>query len=216
MIRTFKFKLTGFMPLLMHADSIDESDMVSKWRKDPSNKGVSVAGDDRSPAWTWQTYLYHDGNHVAMPSDNIMVALRDAGKQMILKKQKTFKEITQSGLLITSDYCQFKSNGKQIGIESVRNLREKQFEEQCDHAKQIGFSLFSKRVRIGTAKHIRVRPRFDNWEVSGEILAKKDEITKDILSQLFTLAGGQGLCDWRPGCKTPGPYGQFTAEVAEV
>lgn len=99
-MKKFKFQMTGFMPLLMHADNIEGSDELQEWRRNPANKGVTVAGDDRSPGWTWQTYCYHDGENIVMPSENVMVALRQAGAQMILKKQKTFKEITQSGLLI--------------------------------------------------------------------------------------------------------------------
>jgi len=72
MIKRYRFELTGFMPLLMHADNIEGSDELTEWRKLPANKGLSVPGDDRSPGWTWQTYLYHDGEHVVMPADLVV------------------------------------------------------------------------------------------------------------------------------------------------
>lgn len=208
-----QFTLTGRMPLLMHADDVESADLLESWRKDPSNKNSSRAGDDRSPSWTWQTYCYSDGTHLAMPAENVMVALRQAGTQMILKKQKTFKEITQSGLLIATEYCEFFSNGKQVPVSAVDGLREKTFSEQRAGAKKLGFDLFIKRARVGTSKHIRVRPRFDKWEVRGMMHILKPELTFEVVQQLFDLAGSVGICDWRPGCKTPGPYGMFSSKV---
>ncbi len=215
-MKKYQFTLTGFMPLLMHADNIEGSDELQEWRKQPANKGVSVAGDDRSPGWTWQTYCYHDGHHVVMPAENIMVALRQAGAQMILKKQKTFKEITQSGLLIDGEACDFFCGENQIKWSSILALRDLTFTEQAAACKKLGFELFMKRARIGTSKHVRVRPRFSQWSVTGEIMVLKPEITTEILQQLFQLAGKAGLCDWRPSGKTPGPYGQADAVVKEI
>ncbi len=41
-------------------------------------------------------------------------------------------------------------------------------------------------------------------------LQMDDQITEDVLKSLFEYAGTyKGLCDWRPGGKTPGPYGMF-------
>lgn len=225
MLKKYRFTLTGFMPLLMHADNIEGSDELSEWRKNPANKGVTVAGDDRSPGWTWQTYIYHDGEHIVMPAENVMVALRQAGAQMILKKQKTFKEITQSGLLIDGESCEFRNAGKQIKLADIHAMRDLPFSQQVAACRKMhgnapngkpAFDLFVKRAKVGTSKHIRVRPRFESWTVTGEVMVLKPEITEDILVQLFDLAGKAGLCDWRPAGKTPGPYGQASATVTEI
>jgi hypothetical protein len=216
------FNLTGEMPLIMHADDIDAADALMKWRKNPANKNVTVRGDDRSPAWTWQAYIYSDGEHVTMPSQNIMVALRQAGAQMIMKKQKTFKELSQSGMVITNEYCDLFVGDKKISIDSfawqsaAAGDDDDGFEAQVKKAAGVGIRLFTKRAKVGTSKHIRVRPRFDSWRVSGEINVVAPELTVDIITQLFDLAGRVGLCDWRPGCKTPGPYGMFSAKVKKV
>lgn len=212
-VKEFGFTLTGIMPLLMHADDIEAADMLMAWRKDPANKNVSVAGDDRSPPWTWQTYCYSDGEHIAYPSENIMVALRQAGAQLILKKQKTYKEISQSGLLITTEFCEFRNAGKQIAVDSLKAIKDKPFADQAKAAEKLGFRLFCKRAKVGTSKHVRVRPRFESWTISGRIQILASEITPEVLVQLFNLAGRVGLSDWRPGCKTPGPFGMFSAVV---
>lgn len=212
-LQTAHFTIIGTTPLLMHSDDVLKADSLIEWRQSPANKNLSRPGDDRSPAWSWQTYLYDDGEHVAMPNENIMVSLRQAGVQMILKKQKTYKEITQSGLVIPTEYCEFHANGKQIPIAAIHGWREKPFTEQMQLALDMGFSLFTKRVAVRKNKHIRVRPRFDKWSVTGIIHVIKPEITPDILSKLFDLAGSVGLCDWRPGCKTPGSYGMFDSQI---
>lgn len=209
------FQLTGLTPLLMHNDDVEASDRLERWRKDSNNKGISKAGDDRSPAWTWMTYLYHDGTHLAIPSQNLMVSLRQAGGQMILKKQKTFKEISQSGMGIFTEYLEFGCPCK-VPIKAIIDTNNDDFLSQSDETRKYGFRLFVKRARIGTAKHVRVRPRFDTWTASGTVVTVAQELTFETVSKLFELAGRIGLCDWRPGCKTPGPFGMFSATLKKV
>lgn len=210
---TIDFVLTGTMPLLQNNDQVEASDLLSEWRKAPANKNASVPGDDRSPPWTWQTRLYSDGQHITVPSQNLMVCLRTAATQMILKRQKTFKEISQSGLLIRAEFLTLTVGGKQIPMTKVEAVREFPFKRQADEVRKLGFRLFVKRAAIGKAKHIRVRPRFDSWELSGSVDILAAEITREHLDTMFGLAGRVGLCDWRPGCKTPGPFGMFEAKL---
>ncbi len=210
-----QFTLTGDTPLLMHWDNIEGGDELSAWRKDPANKNFSVPGDDRSPPWTWQTYCYHDGDNIAMPGDNVMAALLYGGTQLILKRQKTFKEMSQSGLLIADEHVEFTfANGKQLALDDMAVVRDEPFATQAKFADKSGFKLFVKRAKVGQSKHVRVRPRFEHWQVRGEIKVMAQEITLDILTTMFNNAGRGGLCDWRPSTpKRPGPYGMFTAEV---
>ena len=78
----------------------------------------------------------------------------------------------------------------------------------------MGFSLFVKRAKIGNAKHIRVRPRFENWSCTGDITILDSQISKEILQSILDICGQyKGLGDWRPGAKTPGPFGMFKATV---
>ena len=215
-LRRYEFTLAGRQPLLMHADDVEAADELEAWRKDPDKRKASKAGDDRSPAWTWQSYCYTDGEHLAWPAENLMVALRSAGAQLILKKQKTFKEMTQSGLIVETEFAQLLVKGKPIPLAALKEMRDKSFSEQSKHAAKLGFRLWAKRARVGQAKHVRVRPRFDEWSMRGVIVVVSPEITAEILTQLFTLAGNVGTGDWRPGCRTPGVYGQFDAALKEI
>lgn len=212
-----EYTLTGHTALLMHADDVEASDTLKEWRDDPKNKNISVAGDDRSPAWTWHTYLYTDGENLVMPVDNIMVCLRKAGAKLIMKKQTTFKEATQNGFIPAAEYAEFLSGGKPVPVAPIYKLRDLPFKQQAERAAEMGFSLFVKRAKVGQAKHVRVRPRFEVWQVKGLIevdTVTVPELTFQVTEKIFHLAGWVGLCDWRPGSpKSPGSYGMFTSKL---
>lgn len=213
------FELTSEMPLLMHADDVLAADELMAWRKDPANKNLSVPGDDRSPPWTWQTYLYSDGTHVTIPAENLMANLRYAATQIIMKKQKTFKEVSQSGMVVTDEYLDFFCDGKQIPMAEIAAMRDLPFADQSAAFGELGggmMLLFVKRARVGTSKHVRVRPRFNSWSVKGVMQVLVPEITFAVLEQMFEIGGRGGLCDWRPNCKTPGPYGMYAAKLKKM
>jgi hypothetical protein len=55
---------------------------------------------------------------------------------------------------------------------------------------------------------------FFNWSAHGTLTIQDDQITQEVLTDILTSAGTyKGLCDWRPGSKTPGTYGTFSAKV---
>jgi len=214
----YQFRLKGTTPLLMHADDVEASDRLSEWRKKPANKSLSVPGDDRSPAWTWTAYVYHDAKHLAMPQETLMAALRYAGAKIPSKGKSTFKSMSQSGLLISSDYCTFLVDGEPISFDWIARLASDdtiRFSDHVNEARKHGFDLSVKRAAVGKAKHVRVRPRFDTWEVHGQIRVSEAAITRDVLTQLFEIAGRlAGLGDWRPSAPSkPGPFGMFDAEI---
>lgn len=215
----YEFKQTGSTPLLMHADDINSADAMELWRNDPKNKGVSKRGDDRSPAWTWIGYLYHDGERVVIPAENLQKCLSQGGAKMILKGKKTFKEAAVSGIWIEQEHIPLVVGGKEVSMSAVIALRdETDFPVHLTTARKMGFDLLTKRARIGAAKHIRVRPVFAGWSLTGtvEVDADVKEMTKDSLAEIFHHAGRVGLGDWRPGCPTPGRYGMFTATVKPI
>ncbi len=216
MNRTFNFKLTGVSPLLMHQDSLAGSDQVSAWIKDSKNKGKSKAGDDRTPAWTWISYCYNDDQHIAIPESVVRAVLREAGKKVLTGyKQETFKSYTQSGIVFLDAYLRFTVGGQQIPWEPIAKL-EGLYAEHVEAVRKMGFILFAKRAKVGTKKHVRVRPRFDDWAVEGRIVVTEDMLTLPVLTNIFEVAGTYcGLCDWRPGAPAPGPYGRFISTLKE-
>lgn len=212
----FDFILTSKTPILFHHDNLDGADDLAAWRKAPENKGKSVAGDDRSPPWTWMTYLYHDNEHICMPSENIMTCLRHAAAKITMKKQQTFKSASQSGLIIHDELCQFRAGGKQIRMADLLKFKDADFATHVKKAQALGFRLFCKRAKVGDSKHVRVRARFDEWAVLGRIQILDSTITPAVLQQMFDLGGDYaGLCDWRPSSpKSPGPFGRYAAKLS--
>lgn len=213
----YEFTLSGISAFFSHRDDVLASDELAKWRKDPANKSISVAGDDRSPAWTWMTYLYTDGKHICVLADAVMVALRFAGAKMTMKKMETFKAATQSGIVIDQEFLPMLVGGKPIAVADIGKLKTQPFEEQAAAVEKLGFKLDVRRAVVGKSKHVRVRPRFDQWSVKGSLSVDEPAITTPVLGQLFEIAGNRsGIGDWRPSSKSAGPYGRFTVQVREV
>lgn len=218
-MRQYRMTIRGVSPLLMSQDNIPWADEMKIWQRDPVNKGASVAGDDRTPAWAWLGRLYHDGKVISMPSDNLMRALMEGGAMVIVSGQKTYKAQTQSGMLVHEEFWPIKVDGKTIEVAGLLKLHGvREFEEHQREAAARGFYLYVKRAKVGATKHVRVRPRFDRWEASGTIDVWDEQITEKVLGQIATMAGTyKGLGDWRPGApKTPGPYGRFSVEISKA
>lgn len=216
-MQRYEFKLIGASPLLVHADNVLAADELMKWRKEPGNKSISVPGDDRSPPWTWQTYLYSDGKHLSMLADAIMVALRFAGSKMTMKKQESFKSATQSGILIHQENLPIIGAKGMIPVGSVAKLKADSFEDQLAAVEKLGFTLDIRRAVVGQSKHVRVRPRFNVWSLKGTLEVTEQAITEDVLEQLFDIAGTRsGIGDWRPSAKKSGSYGRFSTELKAI
>lgn len=220
-MKTFKITITGLSDLLFHADNIEWAEQMKRWRETPENKAKSVAGDDRSPACTWLGSLYHDGERVAIPSDNLMRCLMEGGAQVPVpggKNGKTFKAQTQSGMLVVEEYWPLLVRGTPIGVEKILALRnEPDFQAHFEAAQKAGFTLLVKRAKIGSSKHVRVRPRFTSWSATGTLQVWDDQLNRAALVDILRLAGAnKGLGDWRPSSRTPGPFGRFEATIQEV
>jgi hypothetical protein len=219
-MKRYKITLTGERDLLLHHDNIDFSERVKKWQKDPANRAKSVAGDDRSPAWSWIGYLYHDKKQLVIPADNLMTVLREGAKRVSTgKRGGTFKSQSQSSILINEESWPLLINGESVDWKEVANFGDDEdFEKHQKIAEVLGFELFVKRAKIGNSKHVRVRPRFQNWSCQGTVTILDDTINKETLEMILSQAGRfAGLGDWRPSSpKSPGPFGTFTATLEEL
>ena len=216
-MRTYHVTIEGKTPLIMHQDNIEWSDRMERWQLDPKNRAASKAGDDRTPPYRWLGALYHDGTRVAFPQENIMRSIMDGGALVFTggKNGKTFKSQTQSGMVPREMFWPVLVGGKDVPIAPFFDrYEERSFDAFQALAAQHGFMLYVKSVRVGTNKHIRVRPRLDEWTVSGTVVVKDEMLTESTLPQILAQAGEyKGLGEWRPGGKTPGPFGMFTAKV---
>jgi len=220
-MRTYAVEITGKTPLLMHHDNIEWADFMDEWKTDPANKKGSKAGDDRSPSWRWLGCAYHDGTHLAIPQGNIMRAIMEGGAMVPVpggKNGKTFKAQTQSGMMSVEPFWTLLIAGKPIAWKALEALKDQpKFVDHKKAAQKLGFDLLVKRAKIGASKHVRVRPQFAaGWQIRGSLAVWDEQIDERVLNDILEYAGQyKGLCDWRPGGRTPGPYGTFEAKVSK-
>ena len=216
MIKHHTVEIEGLTPLVMHWDNIEWADQMDAWRTDPRNKKLSKAGDDRTPAFRWIGSVYNDGNCVGILSDNLSRCFMEGGAMVPVpggRGGKTFKAQTQSGMKIDDLFVPMTVNGNDAPLPWKRVaalIDEPSFAVHLQTVKDLGFKLLVKRARIGNSKHIRVRPKFDHWKLHFQITAWDEQLTEDVLRSIIEFSGTyKGLCDWRPGSKTPGSYGMF-------
>lgn len=221
----YSVQIEGLTPVIFHKDNLAFSEKVKAWQKAPENKMLSQAGDDRSPAWTWLGCLYSDGHHISIDSDCMMTTVREGGAKVptgLPRGEKTYKKVSQSGLMFDSPSWDFYINGVQIPIEPFNALiGELDFTKHIDTAEQYGFELLIKRAKIGMAKHVRVRPLFRNWMATNTLTVFDEEssgLEESILNMIFAQAGAYcGLCDWRPSSpKSPGSFGKFKTTLKRI
>lgn len=221
-MHTFAVVITGNTELLMHHDNIEWADYMDEWKSDPANKNASKAGDDRTPAHRWIGCVYHDGVLLGVPQANIMRSLMEGGAMVPVpggKMGKTFKSQTQSGMMCEQPVWPLLIGGQSIAWADVNALRdEPKFAEHKEAVAAMGFELLTKRAKVGSSKHIRVRPKFPSgWQLSGTLSVWDEQLDLKALSQILEYSGRyKGLGDWRPGGRTPGPYGTFNAEIKEI
>ena len=218
MARSYSVAIKGTTPLLMHWDNIDAQDQTKAWLRVPANKAQSIPGDDRSPAWTWIGSLYHDGDIVSVPFFNLMACIQAGATRVPTgKRGATFKKLVQSGIVIEEEFIPLITGGKQIPVEKILKLmaeREADFSVHQSTAAQLGFELYVRRAVVGASKHVRVRPRFNDWGLEVTLSVHSDAIREPELNTILSEAGRCGIGDWRPSApKNPGPFGQFIAEI---
>lgn len=221
-MQQYQLTLIGLNPLLMHRDNIAFAEEIEAWRRDPANKELSTRGDDRSPAWTWLGYVYHDTKRFGIDADNLMTMLREGGSKVANKGKETYKKQTQSGIMLDRQQLDLLVGGDPIEVapftELVGNV---DFLVHMETAKQYGFELNVKRVRIGGAKHVRVRPMFRNWSAIGTFTVIDEELSglsEPVLQKILSQAGALcGLGDWRPSSpKSSGTFGTFLTELKKL
>jgi len=216
--KKYKVTLEGATPLLFHQDNLAWDARCTAWVKEPLNKDKGAKGDDRTPAWTWLGYCYHT-DLLVLDVDNIMSMLRDAGKKCPMQKGRgSQKAATQSQIIVNEMGWPIETAIGTIPWAEIQKLSdEEDFTVHERVAADLGFSLFTKRAKIGANKHVRVRPRFDTWSASGTVTVVDGAFSLSDLQTLLTIGGRfVGICDWRPGSIASGRFGMFTAIVKEA
>lgn len=214
----YSFQITGLTQLLLHNNNVEERDRLEALRK--RMKG-GKAGDDRSPAESWKGYVYvsDDTNNLCIPSENLLACLLGGGSKVKVGGKETLKSHSQRVMFDKTDYDLI-VNGKTISKTEIDAISG-EFGEHAVHARKLGFKLHVKPCSVGTSKHIRVRPMFSGWSISGQFEIEAEDaniLSLTALRDLFNACGRLvGIGDWRPGApKRPGQYGRFQAEIGRL
>src|SRR5262245_36380158 len=226
-VRPLTFTLVGDNALLLDQDNIEFAETITLWQKDPANKPLSSAGDDRSPAWTWLGKLpYEDmtpARLVGIPHAMLGPCIRDAAAMIphpTAGGKKTLKDVSQSGILFDTTLYPLEVHrpGSQdwdtiAYTDLYDKLRaEEDFATHKAVAATYGVKLDVRRASPQwNRKHIRVRPMFSPWRIRCQVTITDDLLSDEIVHQIFTLAGRyKGLGNWRPSLSHAGAYGTFS------
>lgn len=217
-MQSYRFGIAGITPLIMHNNNIEERDRLDSMRK--RMKG-GKPGDDRSPPESWRTYLYlsEETGNVCVPAENLLACLLGGGSKVKVAGKETLKTHSQRVGFDRLDYDLIVA-GKTIAKDSVDRISG-EFGEHAVSARALGFKLHVKPCTVGQKSHVRVRPIFSNWALSGAFEIEDEDanvLGLTALRDLFTACGRLvGLGDWRPSApKRPGQYGRFTAQIERV
>jgi len=176
-------KVRGMSPLLQHRFIFsDEKD---------DNK---VTGGQKDYSQEWKASLYYDDTlGIYQPAVHIEAAMitAAASEKIAGKGNKTYKDMFKAAVFVTPEKIPHGITGDLDGlVKKGRLLVDRQ------------------RVTINKAAVERLRPRFEEWELSFDIEVHSDQISAAVVKKILTHAGAYiGIGDFRP------KFGRF--EVAE-
>lgn len=193
----FKIRLEGTRPMLIQSDRM--ADPMNKEAQE--KRRMAKAKDKNTDAvqleigrieWFGSLYTDEDGKpRAAIPSDNIIRAIRDAAAE-----EKGGKEVYKQ-IMVAYD------------ADQVEPLIPIEHDGPKDVAKLYGDGMtspyvFRKTVKQGQNRVVRVRPRFPVWAIEFHaIIGGTETIRAEDLRRYLDRAGTVGLGTWRPR------YGHF-------
>jgi hypothetical protein len=188
-ISTLQVSLTGIRPLLMHrADELsDVLAPITKQIKALTSKRRRTEEDEREiRRLEWHGGLYwREGDGPYMPTANLERCLRDAA---VITRQG--KDLVRA--LVIPDDAPLIYRGPR-DVEAL----------WADPAYRSEMS-----VKVGMARTIRCRPKFDKWEIEFTAHVEESVLAVEDFTAIVDRAGLMtGLGDYRPR------FGRFTAQV---
>jgi hypothetical protein len=184
-----KFKITGKSPLLMHngrlADPLDE--VTREMKKVTSKRNKTDEDHDELGRLEFIGGLYTDDSGAPCIPGVVMESCIRSGAKVAKNGKKV-----EAGSFVTDFTIPLQYNGP----KDVDGLwADKRF-------------VYRAGVKVGQARIIRTRPKFDQWSCEFTVEFNTEVIDHDELVRAVTDAGNlKGLCDYRPR------HGRFETEV---
>lgn len=181
-MRTFIVEITGTTPLLMNKFT------DAAMEKATNGSGSALIGSRGTPREIAESKVYRTSDGTpCIPTPNVFRCLIDAG---IFFKAGKNKVTTSKSSLIPAALSV-------SGIECV-----------VRHQQPMSVDIRAVVIPSTGGRIAGVRPRFDDWKLSFEIVLDEGVMDERLLREIVDAAGSKiGLGDFRPARK--GPFGKF-------
>jgi hypothetical protein len=182
-------RLIGVRPLLMHSGRLcDPLDPIARDLARITGKRLKTTSDHEEIARIeWFGGLWLDQGIPCIPAEAIEAAFVAGARMQRWGKQ------AEAGIQVDGPARLFYD-----GPEDIDELW-----------KQQRFRLRVP-VRVGTARTMRTRPRFDVWNVEFNAAYLPSLLSRSLIADIFAISGfARGLGDWRP------KFGRFRVECLD-
>lgn len=191
-MKNLKITWKGITPLIMHScQCVNPLHPIAKELKKYTSKRNKTDDDlNMISNLEWESGAYwKEGLGLYIPAENVEATIRNGGKAF--KKGKDFeKYVTVTDLYIPFFYGENLSKEELIQNYEYRDTRI---------------------MTVQRSKIVRTRPRFDQWNITFNLMYDEEKMDLDTIVNALEYAGSYvGLCDSRP------KYGKFVATVEEV
>lgn len=173
-MKTFRVKITGMAPLLMHRFSEEaEADLQAETKRSKKDPGTDEEQAEQG------AYRLEDGA-LYVPAEAVYQAAVKAAVGFKVKgaRGKTYKDAAKGNLIIEPEYIPLSADGNPI--------KE--------------YVVDKRRVRIQRNAVMRCRPRVEEWEAEFEAqIINHEMLPAEVLNSILSHAGQTcGLLDYRP------------------
>ncbi len=179
-------RLTGTRPLLMHSSRLaDPLDPIrARLTKITSKRAKTIADHLEISKIEWHGGLWLYEGRPCIPQEALMSSFKTAAKARARGQEAS------------------------VGIQIDRPaLLEYDGPHDLDELGADDRFVFRTTVRVGRARTIRTRARFDRWAVEFDVMYLPTVMNRSEVLDTFTTAGfTKGLGDWRP------TFGTYLAE----
>ena len=191
-MKNLKVSLKGISPLIMHScQCVNPLNPISRELKKYTSKRNKTEEDlIKISDLEWQGGAYwHDEIGLYIPGENVEATLRNGAKAF--KKGKDFEKY----VTVTEPYIKFYYG---------ENLTKEQLIKNYEYRD-------TRVMNVQRSKVLRTRPRFDQWNITFNLMYDETKIDLDDIVTVVEYSGSYvGICDSRPR------YGKFAAKIEEV
>ena len=190
-MKTLKITWKGISPLIMHSCKCVNplhpiSKEIRKLNDKPRGQKLTEEELERLSDLEWEAGAYwQDGIGLYIPGENVEATIRNGAK--VNKKGKDIeKYVNVTDLYIPFNYGE--------------NLSKKELIKRLEYRD-------TRPMVVSRSRILRTRPRFDQWNITFNLIYDESKIDLDTIVNAMTYAG---LCDSRP------KYGKFCATIEEI